>query len=167
MLRDIVVDTNVFVHASNPGVTYYSEAKHLVSALEGSPTSLCVDEGFDVEPARNRSLICGEYYTHLKFGMPAYALVSELATSGRISIVPRCVDPAIGKKINQNIVEPRDRTFLKVAINSQDCFLCSHDFRHFSDHKRTKVKKLFNVRVKTAGETLLFLAQNGRSALDR
>ena len=159
MLRDIVVDTNVFVHASNPGVTYYSEAKHLVAALEGSPTSLCVDEGFDVEPTRNRSLIGQEYLLYLHNGMIAFALVSELATSGRISIVPRCVDPAIGKKINQIIVNRYDRTFLKVAINSRDCFLCSHDFRDFSDHKRTKVKNLFNVRVKTAGETLLFLGK--------
>ena len=159
MLRDIVVDTNVFVHASNPGVSYYSEAKNLVTTLKRSPTSLCVDEGFDVEPTRNRSLIGSEYYTHLHFGMPAYALVSQLAATGRVRIVSSCVAPAIGRKINQIIVMRRDRTFLKVAINSLDYFLCSHDFKHFSNYNRLKVKKPFNVLVKTAGETLLFLGQ--------
>jgi hypothetical protein len=159
MLRDIVVDTNVFVHASNPGVTYYSEANSLVTSLEGSSTSLCVDEGFDLEPTHNRSLIGCEYITHLHFGMPAYALVYQLAHTGRIRIVPRCVTAAIGRKINQIIAIPRDRTFLKVAINSHDHFLCSHDFRHFSNCKRVKVKNVFDVRVKTAGETLLFLGQ--------
>jgi len=157
MLKDIVVDTNVFVHESNPGVTYHTQSKKLVNTLWGVPTSLCIDEGFHVEPALNRSLIGHEYLNNIPIGSLAYALISQLANTGRMKTVSRCVAPVVGRKVNQKIAERRDRTFLKVAINSQDHFLCSHDFRHFSNSKRAEVKKLFDVRVKAAGETLLFL----------
>lgn len=158
MLDDLVVDTNVFVHASNPGVTYCTEARNLMTALKEVLTVLRVDEGFDVDPARNRSLIGGEYLEHLHIGMLAFAFVSTLASTDRIKEVPRYVSPAVGRKVNRIIPKPRDRTFLKVAITSQDRFLASHDFKHFSSRKRVEIENIFDVRIKTAGESLNFLA---------
>ena len=141
MLDDLVVDTNVFVHASNPGVTYCAEAMNLMTALERVSTVLRVDEGFDPDPARNRSLIMGEYLEYLQIGMLAYAFVSTWANTGRIIPASSCVVPAVGRRINQIIRNKRDRTFLKVAMNSDDRFLCSHDFNDFSRRKRAEIKK--------------------------
>jgi len=157
MLTDIVVDTNVFVHASNPVVTYCAEAKILLTALKNGTTLLCIDEGYNEDPARNQSLIGGEYQENIKPIMLAHAIIAELASTLRIKQVPKRVQPAIAKKINQNIPIPRDKTFLKVAINSENHFLCSHDFEHFPPKKRTKIKGLLNVHIKAAGETLPFL----------
>jgi hypothetical protein len=159
MLDDLVVDTDVFVHASNPGVTYCTDARCLLTVLEGVSTVLRVDEGFDVDPARNRSLIGGQYLEHLHFGMLAFAFVSQLASTGRIIPVSRNVVPAVGKRINQIIRDKRDRTFLKVAINSDDRFFCSHDFNDFPHRKRVEIKTIFRVRIKTAGETLPFCSK--------
>jgi hypothetical protein len=69
----------------------------------------------------------------------------------------------LGKKSIKSSEKPRDRTFLKVAINSQDHFLCSHDFEDFTEPKRVEIKNRFDVRVKTVGETLLFLEQTGNT----
>jgi predicted nucleic acid-binding protein len=92
--------------------------------------------------------------------MLAYALVVKLASTGRIKIVLRSVSPAIARRINQTVIDPCDRVFLKVAINSQDHFLTSHDLNHFPLHKRIKIKKAFEVHVKTAGEILSFLTND-------
>jgi hypothetical protein len=131
-----------------------------MTALEAVPTVLRVDEGFDLDPARNRSLIVGEYLENLHIGMLAFAFVSTLASTGRIKEVPRSVSPAVGRQVNRIIAKPRDRTFLKVAINSQDRFLASHDFRDFSPRKRLEIEDIFEVRIKTAGETLIFLVNH-------
>jgi len=160
MLEDLVVDTNVFVHASNPEVTYCGEARDLMTALETVATVLSVDEGFDMDPRRNRSLILGEYLENLHFGMLAFAFVSTLASAGRIKEVPRSVSSAVSRQVNRIIANRRDRTFLKVAINSQDHLLASHDFTDFSSRKRVKIEDIFDVRIKTAGEALNLFANN-------
>jgi hypothetical protein len=157
MLGDLVVDTNVFEHASNPGVSYCAEARRLLTALQRASTVLRVDEGFDPNPARNRSLIMGEYFERLKIGMLAFALVSTWASTRRIVPVSSHVAPEVRRQINQTIGDRRDRTFLKVAINSDDHFLCSHDFIHFSHANRAKIGRIFGVRANAAGETLCFL----------
>ncbi len=157
MLKDMVIDTNVFLHACNPGVTYYQEAGNLMTALLRVSTILRVDEGFDKDEARNQSIIMSEYLTHFHIGMLAYAIVSHLASTDRIRPVPRSVKLADGRRVNRIIPEPRDRVFLKVAMNSEDLFLTSHDFAHFPLPTRIRINKIFQVQVKTSGETLAFL----------
>ena len=61
------------VHACNPDVTYYHEAKKLMTVLKHVSTFLRVDEGFNMDEGQNRSLVVSEYLKHLHIGMLGYA----------------------------------------------------------------------------------------------
>src|SRR2546429_630081 len=61
MLPDIVIDTNVLGHPDTPTEPRYAASRALVLRLLEISTHLCVDEGFALDEARNRSFICAEY----------------------------------------------------------------------------------------------------------
>jgi hypothetical protein len=154
MLTDLVMDTNVFVHASNPSETYCNDAKLFITALKESSTSLCVDEGFDIDQSHNKSLIGLEYLENLHYGMLGFAELTWLAQANRLVFVSRDVHRSISRKINQMIRNKRDRTFLRVATNSEDHFFCSHDFRDMPPSKRVEIKRLLGIDVKASREAL-------------
>ena len=154
MLRDIVIDTNVFLHAHDSRLTCSGDANRVLTILRQSTTYLCIDEGFDTNPARNASLIGGEYLEHFHHGSVPFAIITELAGAQRLLPVSKKVHPSIGRKINQILRDPRDRTFLKVSINSVNRFFCCHDFIDFSPAKRSSIKRDFDVNIKTEAETL-------------
>jgi hypothetical protein len=127
-VEEITVDTNVFKHANNKIEPRQAIAAAFISSLLASNSKLCVDEGFDMAPAKNRSLIGGEYLEKLVIGELGYIAVATLASKGRISFVSKSVPAAIGKKTNQMIPDKRDRTFVRVAYNSSSQYLVSHDY---------------------------------------
>ena len=47
MIDDIVIDTNVLVHAQNPNEKRFVDTTNLIKIILDSNTSLCVDEGFN------------------------------------------------------------------------------------------------------------------------
>jgi hypothetical protein len=51
----------------------------LLTALRECKTQLCVDHGFDLREAKNRSRIGGEYLNRLRVGTPGYEMVAYLA----------------------------------------------------------------------------------------
>lgn len=157
MLSDIVVDANVLVHANNPGEPRHQHAIGFVGALASCTAALCIDPGFDLEPSRNRSLIGQEYLEYLHHGTAGYELVAHLAAWGRLRPVPREVERAIGRRITQLIRNKRDRTYLRVARNTKDRVLASHDFTDFSDGKRTTIAKELQIIVATADEARALL----------
>lgn len=66
MITDVVVDTNVWVHASNPGEQRFEAAlEFLEKLLYSASILLCVDEGFSLDEASNRSLIGREYLDNI------------------------------------------------------------------------------------------------------
>lgn len=153
MLNDIVVDTNVLVHASNQAVPFHAAALLLVSALSDGSTFLCVDEGFHAVEALNRSLIGGEYNEHLVTGMIGYAVVASLAATGRVKQVPRTVPAATAKKVRRLVPrKPRDRTFVHVAIRSKEHVLVSHDLDDFSAEVRRALRQEVGAEVLIAEE---------------
>ncbi len=154
MLRDLVVDTNIFVHASDPEEPLSEESILFLESLQESTAFLCVDPGFHEEPARNRSLIGHEYLKHLKNGMLGYAVVVRLASSERMKPVSRAVGGGDAKKILKLVPNNvRDRTFLRVALNSDDKTLSSHDLTDFPTNIRSAIRRTLNVHVRTALET--------------
>lgn len=152
MLSDVVVDTNVLIHASNPSVAYNAASLALLVALQNASTALCVDPGFDVNEAQNRSLIAGEYQQKLPIGSLGFAVVATLAATGRVKQVSRKVPEALARKIRHRVGKPRDRTFVHVAANSNDRRLVSHDFEDFSDDTRMALSPV--VTIQTANEAL-------------
>lgn len=147
MLNDIVIDTNVLVHANNPQLPQSRHSKELILLLLESKTQLCVDRGFDIEPARNRSQIGGEYLTHLQHGMIGYTLVVQAATHLRIKQVSRSIEPENNRILRTLRLPSMDMLFVKVARNSLERVLTSHDDQHFSDHVRDKVEMRLDVNI--------------------
>jgi hypothetical protein len=155
MMVDIVIDTNVLVHAGAPSEPRMAEAFDLVRRLIAVETLLCVDNGFDADRDRNRSLIAAEYYGKLRYGSPGLGLLAHLAQNHRLRFLPRMAERSQQRKINQMIRKPRDKTFLSVASNSTERVLVSHDFEDFQAKKRPDIKKYLGVAVICASECRL------------
>lgn len=147
MLIDIVVDTNVLVHASNPNLPQSRCSLDLINSLLVASTQLCVDPGFDIDGARNRSQIGGEYMEHMQHGMMGYVLITEAASQRRIKPVSRNVNPGTNNRLRALGLPPIDRLFVKVASNSVERVLTSHDDRHFSDHVCDEIQRRLGVGV--------------------
>src|SRR6266849_4956196 len=92
MLPDIVIDTNVLCHADNPVEPRCAASRSLMSRLLDVPTQLCVDKGFALDRARNRSHICAEYLDMVVPGSVPYAVLTHLFASGRVREVDRRPD---------------------------------------------------------------------------
>jgi len=147
MLNDLVIDTNVLVHAQNPSEQRFSASTRFLSALLDAPTVLCVDHGFACDEAQNRSHIGTEYLQNLRAGSFALQVVATLAGSGRVRQVERRAPQATARQINQLLRNRFDRIFLSVAFNSTERILVSHDFQDFQLPKRQTIRQTLNVRV--------------------
>jgi len=156
MLVDIVVDTNVFLHAENSQESRRAQAAGLLLALQNKTctTLLCVDEGFDLEEAKNRSQIGSEYLKHLRHGTLAFAVVVHLLGSLRIKQVRRGVPSNVSRRIIQQGVTGVDRTFIQVTYNSRDKTLACHDFDDVPDTVRDRLRGAIGVRILAADEAL-------------
>lgn len=154
MFVDLVVDTNVLVHANNEAEDRQLSSLEFINYLLDSTELICIDEGFDMDEGQNRSYIGHEYLKHLRNGDPGYTLIVRLAQSKRISEISRTTSAQTTKKINQCLANNHDRVFIKVATNSTSKILLSHDFADFSVDKRTHIRKTFGVKVIEASEFL-------------
>jgi predicted nucleic acid-binding protein len=159
MLADIVVDTNVFLHAENRQEHRHEQATGLLLALQDNTctTLLCVDEGFDLEEAKNRSQIGSEYLRHLRHGTLGFAVVVHLLSSLRIKQVRRRVPANVSRRILQQGVTGVDRTFVQVTYNSQDKTLTCHDFDDVPETVRARLLGAIGVKILAADETLKVL----------
>jgi hypothetical protein len=135
MLADIVVDTNVLVHANNPETAYFEESRKLADALlhSSSETKLRVDDGFRPIEAENQSQIVSEYWRQLAPGMLGHHLVQTLAAEGRIRAVPPIKDKNLKDKVRKLVNDKSDRVFLLTAIMSTAKVLVSHDDQAFPE----------------------------------
>lgn len=157
MLADIVVDTNVLMHADNDAEPRQDEARAFLLSLLESATKLCVDEGFDIEESKNRSHIGSEYLQNLHNGMLGFAVIQHLASFARVSTVSRTVPTAIARKIRMHVRSSRDRVFVRVAFNADDRTLVSHDFTDIPQGARNALVATINVQVLSADEALPML----------
>ena len=157
MLLDIVVDTNVLMHADNFQEPRQTDARAFLLSLRKSETLLCVDEGFDTDEAKNRSHIGSEYLEHLNFGMLGFAVVAHLASADRVREVPRTTPTAITRRIRMGVGNPRDRIFVRVAFNAKEKTLASHDFTHLPQQVRNALSETIGVDIYSAGEALPML----------
>jgi len=147
MLVDIVLDTNVLMHAHNPEELRHDTCRELVQEMTTCATHLCVDEGFDLKEANNRSIIGSEYIKHLGFGTVGHALIAHLAKSLRVKYVSPRVPQNVSKKILQQVRKGPDRTFLKVAFNSNDKTLACHDFNDVPEGVRIRLREAVGLRI--------------------
>ena len=85
MLADVTIDTNVFLHSENENEQRCLASKGFLQGVIDGTTLLCIDEGFDTDESKNRSIIGGEYFQHLRFVDNAFALIAFLGQKGRIT----------------------------------------------------------------------------------
>jgi predicted nucleic acid-binding protein len=158
VLDDVVIDTNVLMHAQNPTQDLFSDAVELVEAMRNCNTILRVDPGFRDDDT-NTSRIGHEYRERLVPGSAAYAVVSELAASERVKEVPIRLPPHVRRQVNQRIRDARDRTFVMVAMKSDEQVLVSHDERGgLQARRRAAIKQDLNVEVVWAADCVSRLA---------
>lgn len=144
MLKDIVIDTNVLMHATNPKSGRQQQSVGLLRAMLDSDTALCLDTVFSGQLAQpESSLIWQEYSDNL--GAPGFSseFLTKMATGRRIVHVSRTVERSAQKWISRQIVNSRDRTFVRVALNSIERVLVSHDYQDFP----TKVRSACLLRL--------------------
>jgi predicted nucleic acid-binding protein len=153
-MNDVVIDTNVLKHASNPQEQLCSAARGLANRILDTAVKICVDEGFDVIPSKNRSLIGHEYLTHIRFGSFAYAFIVKLISDNRVRTLSKNVGTRASKIICQRVRKPADRVFIRIAVNSDEKVLVSHDFADFSQPKRDSFRQDLDVTIITALEAL-------------
>ena len=157
MLEDIVIDTNVLMHAQNPDKPRFSDARQFIERMLECTTSLCVDRGFDIDHARNQSKIGAEYLDKLQPGSLGFVLIVSFVEAFRLKQTDRLPPRAISRAINQIISNRRDRTFVGVSYNSTERVLVSHDYQDFQPAKRTSIRRNLSVRVLDAATCLLEL----------
>jgi hypothetical protein len=150
MLDDLVVDTNVLMHADNPNEDRQADAAEMLEVLLASDTALVVDEGFHLDEGKNKSLIGAEYLRLLQPLSTGYRVLAALASNGRVTFTDLSLDAAVRKRINQLVRNKRDRTFLRGACKSAEHVLCSHDYQDLAQSKRRSIKKELDIQVDDA-----------------
>lgn len=151
---DLVVDTNVLVHASRPGeVSWQSISIEFCERLLACKASMLID--FDEQA--NRSLLWAEYEKHLKLGDLGYQVLVKLGSEQRIARCDLHVPSNVHREIKKFIKgsKPRDRTVLKLATKTTTRQLVSHDYEDFQPRKRKDIKSELGIYVVTAAECKL------------
>lgn len=146
-LTDLTVDTNVFLHSCNPTEPRHVDSVAMMKALLDCSVKLAMDAGFAIDPASNRSLIGAEYISKLVPGTLPAAVLSQLALTGRVVMVSHSIPAQLSRKLNQLVSNRRDRTFIRVCVNSSERVFVSHDFQDFPQAKRQNLRKLLAISI--------------------
>ena len=152
MLNDIVIDTNVFVHASDASSPKFVASKALAKRMLEVETLLIVDEGFSANESKNKSPIVYEYFEKLRFGMYGFYVLVELFSGERVSSPEIEITHQTKRAIVQIIRNKTDQKFLAVSVASKNKVLVSHDYTDFQVGKRIFIKRAFSTDVLTAEE---------------
>lgn len=151
-MSDLVIDTCTLKHANDPNSKFFESSVEFINLLFDNDVSFTVDEGFSMNEADNASYIGLEYIKHLQPGTLGYRLITNLALAGRVDFVSNKLPNNIKNFIEQIIRNKKDRMFLRVAYNSADKTLVSHDFTDYQVRKRKTIRRELNVSIVVAEE---------------
>ena len=144
MLVDLVVDTNVLMHASNPASGRQEQSGNLLERLYESTTTINVD---------TTGRILQEYLDYLVPGSAGSAFVAAMVRRGQLVRVESTPPQQDRKWIAKTISDSGDRAFLRTAVVSVEKLLTSHDFEDFPDRIRRKIRERLDVELLTADVT--------------
>ncbi len=145
MLEDIILDTNVLMHADNPVSGRQEASEHLIILLSNSTTIIYVDRAGRIRL---------EYREYLVPGSVGSAFVSAMVRRSQLVAIEIQARPEDRRWIWKNINDPCDRAFLRVAVASKEKVLTSHDFDDFHNRKRSAIRRRLRVSVETAESTI-------------
>ena len=160
MTSDIVIDTNVLMHANDDRQSMQRQCIFILEKIVNSDISLCVDEGHSICEALNRSKITSEYLNILSSGTFGYNFVVFLAQNKRIKILSAKVSKEIGKIIRKNVRDKTDVCFVKIAFKSREKLFISHDYVAMDLDRRNSIRDSIGVRVVCAAKGAELLCEN-------
>lgn len=149
---DIVIDTCTLKHANDPKSKYFEDSVEFIQKMFGNTTNCAVDEGFTLDETTNQSYIGLEFIKHLQPSSLGYNLIVHLIQNLRLDFVSNKLPQGDKNYIEQLIRNKKDRMFLRVAYNTQEKTLVSHDFTDYQKSKRKKIKKDKSIEIVTAEE---------------
>lgn len=144
-MEEAVIDTNVFLHASNPMEERMQPARDLLTSMLTSPTKLCVDEGFHLDPLKCESRIFYEYIDKIRHSLFAYPILTYLAQSGYIKQIPRWQDDRLKTVLTEMVKDATDRVFVDIANSSNSKVLITHDYKDFPHDLRDAIHQKFGL----------------------
>lgn len=137
MINELVIDVNVFCHSYDPRQPAFEDYLAFLLNFKSSPVALCVDEGANfISESTNASPIIAEYREQISSASTAYGILAHLFANGRVKYVSKKVPYQTARKINQLVNDKTDRIFVRVAINTSDSRLVSHDTAAFPLKRR-------------------------------
>jgi predicted nucleic acid-binding protein len=151
LLVDIVLDTNVLVHAKNRNSPFNDHSNALLEALRSGSTVWLMDEGFDIDEATNKSRIYSEYRSKLVASDVGLATLATLARTGRVRMVPAC-SREHRDLIRRWIKDAADRYFVRTACESTEKTFVTHDDRSMPQRSRNALKEKLRIVFVDAAE---------------
>ena len=144
---DLVIDTNILVHASNGNGPYHKSSIQIVDWLRDSDVSIVLDDTGKAKPDPSTSVLYSEYRRHLTPTTLGWIVVSHLMRTGRASFVAR-PNQAAKKSIEQILPRNKqDRAVLGAAHSSVDKLLLTNDWDDFDQAARKACRKDLRVSV--------------------
>ena len=140
-LSELVIDTNIFVHSDNPGVSYYQSSRAFLKAFMNSEVALVVDEHFDTKPAVNSSRIGYEYVQHIHHGSLGFYVLLLVIENDRLHQAETAQYTPYKRRFKQMVRNKTDIIFLSVAASTADKVFVSNDFNDFQRNKRIRWKR--------------------------
>jgi len=156
LIEQIVVDTNVILHADNPVSGYQSDSMCFLDRfLKDGCYRLALDRTPPLGRQHNESQILQEYLEHVTYdsSFGFYFLIKVLERSW-FDIVGRTNYRREVKIIIQEVSNKVDRIFLRVTCMANSRKFVTHDFSDFPMQKRKRLAKTLQVRLLTARELI-------------
>ncbi len=149
-MPDIVVDTNVWVHATDRGDGLLSDdaAAFVVRLLE-SRTSICVDPGACIPATATTSRIWAEYRDQqlLNPARAEYFVLAALYSDQRVTEVAPRTNTRYTKVLRRLIYDKDDRIFVRVAVETNDQTLVSNDGDYLEHCTKREFRRALGVTL--------------------
>lgn len=151
MMKELVIDTNVIVHAHNEANLYHESALACLTSVLQSKINICVDDDFQFIN-NNSSVIISEYIQHVRSGTYGYYFLLQMASNGRITVYQKKnynKEKALLRKIIPN---KHDIIFLIITLASHDKYFISNDYNDFNTTIRNEIKRKYDTTIDSSKE---------------
>lgn len=146
-LKDIVVDTNIFIHANNNAIKSCESCIAFLNRLLNSNVFLAIDDEFNIDESKNTSRISYEYFKYIRHGSLSYAILLSIIKSNRIKQILESEYNCHKKLFNKIVRNKDDIIFLSVSLCTEDKIFITNDFEDFNSGKRKLWEKDMDLKL--------------------
>jgi predicted nucleic acid-binding protein len=150
--RELVVDTNIFLHSNNAQNKYFESSFKLLNELVDNNIKLCVDDEFNTDEAKNTSWIGSEYVDKIHPGTFGYAILLKTIINGNILQIEKKKFNKQKSKLTKLIQNKADLVFLIITLGTESQTFASNDYEDFQQDKRNKIYKDYKISILNSNE---------------